>query len=487
MKITRRELLTGTAASVLGLAKVEGRGTEQGGNEDFAVKPYLQLGRVPSASSMRVTWQTPDVAADWGVEFSLSRSGPWKKADTPAVRRLAVQGMKPRRMFNAAVTGLDAGKAFHYRIVKNGRPIFASDGIAAKAADQSFRLVVFGDMGCGTPEQKNIARQAHMAKPDLVVMPGDIVYENGRVSEYDSNFWPVYNADETGNQGVPMMRSVPFMAAPGNHDTDVRDLDRFPDGLAYFYFWDNPLNGVAAPEGSPIIPALVASETNRKAFMEVAGDAYPRMANFSFDYANTHWTIIDSCPYVDLTNKELQSWIARDLAAAQSATWRFVVFHHAGLNSANEHMDQQQTRLLSPILEGGKVDMVFNGHLHNYQRTFPMKFAPIKNGTLLVGGRDNKAVRGRVVPGQWKLDKSFDGVQNTVPKGIIYMITGAGGKELYNVEQNDDPDSWQKFTHKFVSRIHSLTVADISGTKLSIRQVAADGTEIDRFTVTKQA
>src|SRR6516164_6630505 len=123
MKITRRELLTGTAASVLGLTKLEGRGWEQDGNENFAVKPYLQLGRNPSVSSMRVVWQTPDVAADWGVEFSLARSGPWKKADMPTVRRLAVQGMQPRRLFNAGVTGLDAGKAFHYRIVKNARPV----------------------------------------------------------------------------------------------------------------------------------------------------------------------------------------------------------------------------------------------------------------------------------------------------------------------------------------------------------------------------
>src|SRR5215468_20296 len=129
MKITRRELLKGTAASLLGLTKLEGAGIQQGGTEDFAVKPYLQLGRNPSVSSMQVVWHTPDVAADWGVEFSLSRSGPWKKADTPTVRRLAVQGMKPRRLFNVGLTGLDAGKAFHYRIIKNARPVFASDAI----------------------------------------------------------------------------------------------------------------------------------------------------------------------------------------------------------------------------------------------------------------------------------------------------------------------------------------------------------------------
>ncbi len=68
---------------------------------------------------------------------------------------------------------------------------------------------------------------------------------------------------------------------------------------------------------------------------------------------------------------------------------------------------------------------------------------------------------------------------------MIYVVTGAGGQHLYNPEQNDDPDSWQKFTDKFVSKVHSLTVADVDGTTLTVRQLAADGTELDRFVITK--
>jgi hypothetical protein len=471
MKISRRQLLKGTAASVLGFSAhqsfhVIGQGA---GSGDFAVKPYLQIGRKPSASSLQVLWQTPDVAADWEVEFNVAKTSPWEKTDTPTFKRLAVHGIQPRRLFGASVVGLPTGKTFFYRLRRNGRVVFNSDATAPKSSDQPFRMVVFGDMGAGTPAQRDIAVQAYRAKPDIVVMPGDIVYETGLVSEYDKNFWPVYNADEPGGLGVPMMRTIPFVAAPGNHDIDTRDLDRFPDGLAYFYFWDQPLNGINTPEGGPVVPALIASDANRKAFMEAAGDAYPRMANYSFDYGNIHWTVVDSNPYVDWTNHELQSWVAADLESAQKATWRFVAFHHPGINSSNEHYEQQHMRLLSPVLEAGNVDMVFCGHLHNYQRSFPMTFAPIKTGTLLVGGRDNRTIRGRVVNGQWKLDKSFDGRQNIRPKGIIYVITGAGGQDLYNREQSDDPDSWQKFTHKFVSTIHSLTVADVNGTTLTVR------------------
>ena len=65
------------------------------------------------------------------------------------------------------------------------------------------------------------------------------------------------------------------------------------------------------------------------------------------------------------------------------------------------------------------------------------------------------------------------------------MITGAGGANLYNPEQDDTPTSWQPYTYKFISRVNSLTIADVDGPTLTVRQVAADGQELDRFVVTK--
>jgi hypothetical protein len=245
------------------------------------------------------------------------------------------------------------------------------------------------------------------------------------------------------------------------------------------------LNGLVGTEGGAIVPPLTASATNRAAFQAAAGDAYLKMANYSFDYGNAHWLVLDSNPYVDFTDKTLQEWIANDLANAKNATWKFVMYHHPGFNSAREHYEQQQTRLLSPIFEAAKVDVVFNGHVHNYQRTFPIKFTPDKKGVLLVGGMGNKTVRGRVVNGSWKLDKNYDGKTKTTPNGIIYIITGAGGNDLYNPEQQKDPDSWQKFTDKFISEIHSITVADVDGKAMTIRQLDVNGKELDSFKITK--
>jgi hypothetical protein len=129
---------------------------------------------------------------------------------------------------------------------------------------------------------------------------------------------------------------------------------------------------------------------------------------------------------------------------------------------------------------------VFNGHVHNYQRSYPLKFVPTAENAgkpaTAAGGAVSKSRR---VDGKLTLDKSFDGLSDTSPQGVIYLVTGAGGQHLYNPEQQDDPASWQEFTYKHVSRVHSLTVADVDGSTLTIRQVTPEGQEVDRFVIKK--
>lgn len=372
-----------------------------------------------------------------------------------------------------------------YRVSKNGKVVFNATAKAPKSSGQSFRFVASGDMGAGTKEAKQIAYGMYKANPDFVAIAGDIVYDYGLISEYKTKFWPIYNADKVNMVGVPLMRAVPFISAVGNHDGDTRDLDKYPDALAYYLFWDQPLNGPVGKEGGAFVPVLKGATANKKAFLNGAGDKYPRMANFSFNYGNAHWTVLDADTYVDWTDSALVAWAAKDLEDSKDITWHFVLYHHPGFSSSINHFEQQQMRLLAPLFEKGKVDIVFNGHVHNYQRSFPMQFKADNKGTLLVGGKDGKTTRGRVVTGLWKLDKHFNGKTNLRPNGVIYMVTGAGGQELYNREQQDNPDSWQKFTVKFISKVHSFTVVDVKGKSIRIQQLAADGKILDSFNISK--
>ena len=446
-------------------------------DDTFLVKPYLQLGDSPSrADRMALLWHTGDTDENFSVEVRMNGSKSWKKMAQPSFTRVVVRTIEPHRVWSANLEKLRAGEQFEYRVLKARRPVFEARGRARKLPEQPYRFAVFGDCGQNSPEQKGIAFQTWNAKPDMVFITGDIVYGRGRISEYRPKHFPIYNADEpSSNAGVPLLRSVLFVGAPGNHDIATTDLETNPDALAYFFYWKQPLNGPSAKVFRPA--ALRGPDTDVKAFLAAAGPQYPRMANFSFDYGNAHWTVIDSNPYVDWRDPELRRWVADDLRAARKAAWRFVGFHHPGFNSSKAHFSEQQMRLLSSAFEEGGVDVVFSGHVHNYQRSFPMRFESTHPSSQPAKGP---------VAGEWRLDKEFDGESKTRPNGVIYIVTGAGGARLYNPEQHDAPDSWQPFTARFISNKHSVTVADINGNRLMLRQVGIDGEEVDRISIVKQ-
>jgi len=182
---------------------------------------------------------------------------------------------------------------------------------------------------------------------------------------------------------------------------------------------------------------------------------------------------------MDWSNPALREWLNKDLAAAKNSTWRFVAFHQPGFNSSKQHFAEQYMRLLSPIFEAHNVDVVFGGHVHNYQRSFPLTFMPKPQPDgAMVGAKGE-------VAGEWKLDKTFGNGGAAKPHGVIYIVSGAGGAELYNPEQQTDPSSWQPFTDKFVSVDHSLSVVDIDGKVLRLRQISDMGKELDSFRISK--
>ncbi|QEH32387.1 Calcineurin-like phosphoesterase [Aquisphaera giovannonii] len=453
----------------------------------FVVKPYLQFGEAPRAGELAVVWHADDVDAGWAVDVRPDGESSWRPMEPPKFRRVAVAGVEPHRVYRATLRAGAPGGRFAYRVRDGKGADFEAEALAPKSASQPHRFAVFGDCGAGTPEERRIAHRTFEEKPDFVMIPGDIIYDRGRASEYRTRFWPAYNADRPApDAGAPLLRSTLFVAAAGNHDIAARDLAKYPDGLAYFYYWCQPLNGPTGPEGGPLVAPVTGSPEQKKAFLDAAGEAFPRMANFSFDYGNAHWIVLDANATVDWADPAFRRWVEDDLAAAKDARWRFVCYHQPGFNSSRSHFDEQHTRVLSPVFEAGKVDLVFNGHVHNYQRSYPLRFAPTPVQVEAPAFDEN----GRMVPshksnGRLTLDRSFDGKDDTTPEGVIYIVTGAGGNRLYNPEQQDDPSSWQPFTVKHISRVHSLTVVDVDDSKLTLRQVSADGEELDRIVVTK--
>ncbi len=450
---------------------------------DFLFEPYLQLGDAPGLANperAEVVWHAPDRDLDWWAEVRTAPGEAWVRAPEPTYRRVELPKVEPHRVYHATLAGLVPGGRFAYRVGQGMRPLFESEARARVPAGTPHRVALVGDIAAGTSAASKVAWRIGRERPDLLVVTGDIVYSRGRISEYATRFFPVYNADDASpDRGAPVLRTTLSVAAPGNHDTATRDLGSVPDGLAYFLAWSQPLNGpLGDPEG-PNVPSLFGPPDRRAAYRAAAGATFPRMANFSFDSGDVHWTVLDANNYVDWTNRELRDWVERDIASAPPGSWRLVAFHQPGFNSAPAHYYEQQMRLLADVFERGGVAVAFGGHVHQYQRTKPLAFKVRPRPDGRMQSPDGE------VDGEWTLDDDYDGALKTVPRGVIYVITGAGGATLHDTDLESRPAAWQPFTRRVRSTVHSYTVMDVTRDRLAIRQVDVDGKVVDAFAVTR--
>ena len=461
----------------------------------FTALPYVQPGAgsklVENAETFVVAWQTEAKAADFRCEYGpTERYG--KTAPIEQTQLWAGNEDKDARIhYSAHPNKLKLGTRYYYRVWCNGEVLFAGYLTTRQPRGTRIRFATFGDNSYGGDADRAIAFRAYEQHPDFIMNTGDNVYDGGRNGEYEDHWFPIYNNDKASPEtGAPLLRSVPFYTVLANHD--VRDqkpgggpcanFDRERDYLAYYTAMHLPMNGP-----NPPIPTTCIGDAARIAdFKRAAGARYPRMANYSYDYGDAHFLCLDSNVYLDPSDEALVNWIENDLKSTD-ALWKFVTYHHPAYNVGKVHFTEQHMRVLSPLFEKYDVDFVFHGHEHNYQRTKPFRFAP----------RDTSAVHkidssNRLVPGQFTIDEAFDGARNNRPDGVIYLTTGAGGAHLYDTELTNDRSKWlhkrddnAPYAAQVFADRHSLTIFEIAGKTLDMKQVDENGVTIDRLRVRK--
>ena len=437
------------------------------------VTPTVQLGdRVANGeNSFAIVWQTED--RDGAYSLTWAQGSKWETAKM-SYRTIKVTGIEPHRFYTAVIKGYKPGARLEYKLNLGDKNVYSGVTMSPKAENQPYEFAVFGDCGIGTNDEALVSFQTAQRKPDLLLLTGDLVYGSGRISEYRKNFYPYYTAEfPSPKNGSALFANTLTAAAPGNHDILDRGLDKHPDGLAYFYYWAQPLNGPITNIGNVSSPTLSGGKAEQDAFLAGATSNYPRLAMFSFDFGNAHITSLDANRYVDWTDPKLRAWLRDDLAKAAKKTWRFVMFHQPGFHSSATHQDEKQMRQVADLFEEGKVDIVFAGHVHNYQRSFPIQVNDKKGATKAELAKDD-----------WSVDKSFDGEKNTKPNGVVYIVDGAGGAHLYNPELNGKPELWKPFQATYFSEF-SLSMVKVAGKTLTLRQLDVSGKELDRMVITK--
>ena len=359
---------------------------------NFTRGPFVQN---VSSNRAQVIWKTP-VPADTKLEFGTTSVLENALFDTNLVTTHVV-----------TLTNLSPDSVVFYRATSSeGNQAIAGaiESFHTLKTSGAVSFVVFGDSGAGSLGQFQIADVIRHAAPDLVLHVGDIIYQAFDIRRADMKCLSVYQ---------PHMKSTPYFFAFGNHDLYLGD-SHF---LETFYL---PTNSVTGTEHF-----------------------------YSFDHGDVHFCALfvpqraqnSLFPDYYLGDGTAQyRWLTNDLATT-TKPWKILFFHipvnNCGLhrfdwyNGAYDRLELQ--RLLLPIARQYGVQLILNGHDHNFQRFAPMN-------------------------------------------GVHTVVTGGGGSLLYPFIERDPANA------QFWS-VHHCTKITVNGNTLRLEALDTNGVVFDGMTI----
>lgn len=329
--------------------------------------PYLSS---VTRTSIIISWQT-DIPSDSEVEYGLTADYGLTVGDTMKVK---IHSIKLR--------DLEASTMYHYR-VRSGET--ASQDYAFETAvlrEDDFIFVAYGDTRTNYNDHKKVASRIIKIDPRIVLNTGDLVENGNSRTQWDSYFQIVKDLAST----------TPIYSAIGNHERE--------SSLYYDQFF--------LPHNNPD-----------------STEAY-----YSFDYGRGHFIALNTNISYGPGSAQYK-WLEGDLQSASEADYIFVFFHHPPYSSSTAHGSNLNVRrAFSPLFETYGVDVVFNGHDHTYERTYPIN-------------------------------------------GVTYIVTGGGGAPRYSIKSQRE--SWSAYAE---SSLHCVKVL-VSEYSLKLWMVKPDGTVKD--------
>ena len=358
----------------------------------FVVAPYLQYA---TRTGITIMWETeaPCTAeVRYGMKTPPDQVAKVEKADT--MGEVVLANLEPKTKYFYQVSCTDAaGSATQSAVLT-----FMT---AAEPSD-AFSFTVIGDTQRNPVVTGKLAKLMWDRRPNFVVHCGDVV-DDGAVK-----------AQWTGDLFKPcheLFGRVPVYPCIGNHEKNH----------AHYY----------------------------KYFALPKPEYY-----YSFKYGNAEFFVLDTNTNRNLTAKGEQfAWLDKALAASD-ARWKVCYHHHPPFSSDDDDFGDSwkggttagdvRVRSFVGLYEKHKVDVVFNGHVHVYERTWPIK-----------GGKvDEKA-------------------------GVTYITSGGGGGKLENFAPTP------AFFKMEARSDYHFCYATVHGGTFHMKAFDHDGRLFDSFSLTK--
>lgn len=341
-------------------------------NESIIKGPYLQN---VTTNSIVVMWETNN--------NSLGTVEYWVKGSNDIS---SAKDKKEVKIHEIKIP-LESDTNYEYKVKVGSVESEVHGFVSAPQKEKEFYFAAYGDTRSHPKIAKVIGDLIWKQKPAFVIHTGDFNRDGVRYRLWDKEFFsPEKN----------MLADTPLFPVFGNHERD---------GKLYYDFFSTPTNS--------------GNE-----------DWY------SFDYSNVHFTILNTekdC----IKGSEQLKWFEKELSEAKQF-WKIVVIHRPIFSSCVNSQGRELTELrdiLLPLIEKYKVDIVINGHAHQYERS--------------------------------KKD------------GICYITTAGGGAPLYEMDTKNNPYS------VVAKMVHHYCIVSIKENILNLKVYDIENQLIDEDNITK--
>ncbi len=340
---------------------------------DFSIQPYLQY---VTKNSITIMWETTrpgNSVVQFGESDAVSQEK--KLNDMRYVHEVKIENLKPETQYFYKVLSRDAQK----KEVKSKVFTFQT----ANKFETPFAFAIISDTQSNPKVAGKVATMAWGQRPNFLLHPGDLVGTGTNDRHWKEQFFPSMH---------PLISRVAFFPVLGNHEVNARN------------YYD---------------------------YMSLPKPEY----YYQFSYGNADFFMIDTNKNVD-EKSEQYKWLDAALAKSK-ATWKFVCHHHPPYSSdENDYGNlwksnkstrgDKRVRVLTKLYDKHGVDIVWCGHIHSYERTWPLhKNKVVKNGQgpiyMITGGGGG----GLETPGPYK-----PWFQNNVRRGHHYCMVAINGKTL---------------------------------------------------------
>lgn len=357
----------------------------------FTAGPILQM---PKQNSMTILWETdrPTTAmVEYGTKHPMDQS-------------IAVKDAK--RLQEITLTNLEAATPYFYRIkVSDGESTIESGDLTFQTAvndGEAVTFAVFADTESRPQISNQIAKQIWSERPHFMLINGDLT-DSGKepnrfewVYEYFSSMTQLYSR-------------IPCYPSIGNGESDQ--------------VWFTHYHALPKPENY-----------------------------YTFTYGNIQFFMLDTNQKVG-PGTEQYEWLESELKRS-NAEWKFACHHHPTYSADEDdygftykgptQFGDMEVQKLLPLYEQYEIDAVWYGHMHYYERTWPMR-----NGRV-----DRK-------------------------NGVIHIQTGGAGG---NFEEISPTRPWFNYSNQ---RQYHYCIVHIHQNHMEFKMVDIDGIVKDRFSITK--